>query len=282
MSQHVNLLNLDPRLTFRWGAITREGLKTSSLTLDTPGFFARSIPDLQLVASTFKLTDDTPPPSPPKPLSECSFAFVKTDQWDSFDTPCPSPGLDQAWVRAKRILQKAGASVVEIDLGEEFKGISRDVNITVLDAEARAMFLPEYAMYQERKRTHLDGVMGGESESESESASKPLLHPSIIFRVLASASAPVSDPSQPQPTRAQYTAALDRLAILRSRIDTIASTYDALITPSAPGVAPVGLGYTGDSRFCGMWTALHVPCVNVPGFSGEGGMPLGLTLVAPR
>ena len=31
-----------------------------------------------------------------------------------------------------------------------------------------------------------------------------------------------------------------------------------------------------------MWTALHVPSVNLPGFAGENGMPIGLTLVGPR
>jgi NCS1 family nucleobase:cation symporter-1 len=28
--------------------------------------------------------------------------------------------------------------------------------------------------------------------------------------------------------------------------------------------------------------ALHVPVINIPGFAGENGMPIGLTLVAPR
>jgi Asp-tRNA(Asn)/Glu-tRNA(Gln) amidotransferase A subunit family amidase len=31
-----------------------------------------------------------------------------------------------------------------------------------------------------------------------------------------------------------------------------------------------------------MWTILHVPCLNVPGFAGEDGMPIGLTVVGPR
>jgi Asp-tRNA(Asn)/Glu-tRNA(Gln) amidotransferase A subunit family amidase len=31
-----------------------------------------------------------------------------------------------------------------------------------------------------------------------------------------------------------------------------------------------------------MWTILHVPCLNVPGFVGEDGMPIGLTVVGPR
>jgi Asp-tRNA(Asn)/Glu-tRNA(Gln) amidotransferase A subunit family amidase len=31
-----------------------------------------------------------------------------------------------------------------------------------------------------------------------------------------------------------------------------------------------------------MWTILHVPCLNVPGFAGDDGMPIGLTVVGPR
>lgn len=31
-----------------------------------------------------------------------------------------------------------------------------------------------------------------------------------------------------------------------------------------------------------MWTILHVPCLNLPGFAGENSMPVGLTLVEPR
>jgi Asp-tRNA(Asn)/Glu-tRNA(Gln) amidotransferase A subunit family amidase len=31
-----------------------------------------------------------------------------------------------------------------------------------------------------------------------------------------------------------------------------------------------------------MWTILHAPAVNVIGFQGENGMPVGLTLVSAR
>lgn len=34
--------------------------------------------------------------------------------------------------------------------------------------------------------------------------------------------------------------------------------------------------------FNAIWTALHVPVINVPGFVGETGMPVGLSLVAGR
>lgn len=74
----------------------------------------------------------------------------------------------------------------------------------------------------------------------------------------------------------------DRIAALRPVFDGLAGGYDAIITPSAPGEAPRGLQSTGDSRFCMMWTGLHVPAINVPGFAGSHGLPIGLTLIAPR
>jgi Asp-tRNA(Asn)/Glu-tRNA(Gln) amidotransferase A subunit family amidase len=57
---------------------------------------------------------------------------------------------------------------------------------------------------------------------------------------------------------------------------------DILLTPSAPGVAPAGLGSTGDPVFNYIWTSLHVPCVTVPAGSGPGGLPLGVQIVARR
>jgi len=55
---------------------------------------------------------------------------------------------------------------------------------------------------------------------------------------------------------------------------------DALVTPSAPGEAPAGLGWTGDPVFNLIWTSLHVPCVTVPAGVGPAGLPLGIQIVA--
>jgi Asp-tRNA(Asn)/Glu-tRNA(Gln) amidotransferase A subunit family amidase len=52
-----------------------------------------------------------------------------------------------------------------------------------------------------------------------------------------------------------------------------------LLTPAAPGEAPVGLGSTGDALFNRGWTMLHVPCVTVPTGSGPGGLPVGAQLI---
>jgi len=57
---------------------------------------------------------------------------------------------------------------------------------------------------------------------------------------------------------------------------------DALVTPSAPGQAPVGLEWTGDPAFNLIWTSLHVPCVTVPAATGPDGLPLGIQIVTRR
>ncbi len=54
---------------------------------------------------------------------------------------------------------------------------------------------------------------------------------------------------------------------------------DILVTPAAPGEAPVGIEHTGDPCFNFVWSLLHVPCVTVPAGAGPAGMPLGVQVV---
>jgi Asp-tRNA(Asn)/Glu-tRNA(Gln) amidotransferase A subunit family amidase len=54
---------------------------------------------------------------------------------------------------------------------------------------------------------------------------------------------------------------------------------DAILTPSAPGAAPHGLGSTGQAIFNRLWTLMGPPCVNVPGMADEAGLPLGVQIV---
>ncbi len=55
--------------------------------------------------------------------------------------------------------------------------------------------------------------------------------------------------------------------------------FDAILTFSAPGIAPEGFATTGVSSFNRMWTLLGSPCVNVPGLTGEKGLPIGVQIV---
>ncbi len=53
---------------------------------------------------------------------------------------------------------------------------------------------------------------------------------------------------------------------------------DILLTPAAPGEAPVGLEWTGDPSFNYIWTTLHGPCITVPAGTGPNGLPLGIQI----
>ena len=55
---------------------------------------------------------------------------------------------------------------------------------------------------------------------------------------------------------------------------------DAVLTFAAPGAAPKGLASTGDARFNRLWTLMGVPCVNIPAIIAEGGLPVGVQIVA--
>lgn len=55
--------------------------------------------------------------------------------------------------------------------------------------------------------------------------------------------------------------------------------YDAILTPSAPGPAPLFDEGTGNPIFSTIWTLCGLPCVTLPLLSTEGGLPMGVQLV---
>jgi Asp-tRNA(Asn)/Glu-tRNA(Gln) amidotransferase A subunit family amidase len=55
---------------------------------------------------------------------------------------------------------------------------------------------------------------------------------------------------------------------------------DVLLTFSAPGAAPKGLDSTGDAGFNRLWTLMGVPCVNIPATIADGGLPVGVQVIA--
>ena len=57
---------------------------------------------------------------------------------------------------------------------------------------------------------------------------------------------------------------------------------DALLVPSAPGAAPVGLYATGDPIYSRLWNLLQVPSIALPFGVDRSGLPLGIQLIGKR
>jgi Asp-tRNA(Asn)/Glu-tRNA(Gln) amidotransferase A subunit family amidase len=79
-----------------------------------------------------------------------------------------------------------------------------------------------------------------------------------------------------------YIEALETAEAFRAHLDDIFADVDLLLTPSAPGEAPEGLGSTGNSAFNATWTLSWCPCVTLPAGTGPKGLPLGVQFVGPR
>lgn len=241
----LSLLKMSSLTQDSWGTICKDGAKNYAPSFDTIGFFARSISDIQLISREFRIIGGATASSS-KEIKGCRFGFVKSDQYDQH----ASEDVKRIFTHAQSLLSSAGATVEELNLGPEFDKLvgegGRLVDLTV--AEARVNFLAEYR----KDKSRIDPMLNKWVESD-----RP-----VSGRRLAEIQ--------------------DEVAALRGKFDTIAGVFDAIITPSVPGEAPEGLGNTGDPRFCTPWTGLHCPAINIPGFTGSRGLPIGLTLVAPR
>ncbi|KAM3500392.1 hypothetical protein MY10362_006430 [Beauveria mimosiformis] len=231
-----------------WGRVSREGLKFFSVTYDTLGFFARGVDDLVLLADAFGLDDDSSLPAPPAPhLSPPgSVSGLRLGLMRTKMWPHAGPGTRAAVDRAAALLRERGAVVDDVELPAEFDRLPAWYDV-VLACEGGAAFLPEYRAH----RAHLSALLAGFAETSGGYSHR------------------------------EYLEALDNIAALRPRVDALLAGYDAVLTPSAPDEAPLG-ATTGSYLFCKMWSALHVPVLNMPGFQGAHGMPIGLSLLAPR
>lgn len=168
-------------------------------------------------------------------------ALCRTEQW-----PLAEPSTRVLVEAAAGALAAAGATVEERDLGPEFTGLA-DAQRTIMAAEG-ARTLREI---RERHRPALSKVL-------------------LDFLAEGDAVAPEREE-----------AARALAARCRAALPETFSRFDALLTASAVGEAPVGLESTGDPAFNRIWTLLGLPCVTLPAARGPAGMPVGIQLVGP-
>lgn len=156
------------------------------------------------------------------------------------------PGTQRAMEDAKAILKKNGVEVEDVESPSGFDKVL-EWHAVVLKAEGRSSFLGHYMT--DRSKLH-DDIAGYVEDRDSTSRKAQL-------------------------------EAYDNCARLRTAWDELACKYDVILTPSIVDEPPEGYN-TGDMSFCSTWTIMHCPALNMPGFAGDNGLPIGLTAVAPR
>ena len=80
--------------------------------------------------------------------------------------------------------------------------------------------------------------------------------------------------------QADYESSLDAARRATEVLQRLSRTVDMLLTPSALGVAPSGLDFTGDPVMCRPWTLLGLPTANLPTFRTDAGLPVGIQAVS--
>ena len=83
-------------------------------------------------------------------------------------------------------------------------------------------------------------------------------------------------------TPEMYQTALERRPGYVNAIHKVLEQYDAIITPSVPGEAPIAVESTGSPIFCTIWSYLGTPAISLPLMQSSRGMPIGVQMIGKK
>jgi len=232
------------------GLIPRTGAMLLSRALDHVGVFARSVADAALLADVLAGHDSEDPDTRPIAAGHLAPAAAS-------EPPLPprfafikgpawkaaEPYLDEAFAE---LVAALGEAVQTVDIGASLDR-SIDFHGTIMAADMAHNFRRDLAR-------------GGD-----------VLSPQL--RELLTRGQKV--------TAFDYLEATSAAETFNQLLDDVFNEYDAILTSSTPGEAPVGTA-TGNPIFCSLWTYLGTPAVSLPLLVGPNGMPIGVQLIGRR
>ena len=230
-----------PGLKPSFGTVARDGVSFVADSLDTIGWYGRSIEDLALVLGVYR--GEALPPLHElvdrRAAGRLRLALCRTPDWSH-----AGAGVAEALDDAAEALGELGAGVEAMELPPEFDGLGEAQNAIM----CREMTFWLRAEWSERRADLSDHIRERLALGERVGAG-------------------------------ELRDAVDLVSRSRRAMPAVFERYDAIIAPSAPGEAPAGLAGTGNPILNRIWTVLHLPCVAVPVRRGPGGLPVGVQLV---
>lgn len=232
------------------GVISRSGILQTSVSLDQVGSFGRSLGDVALLVDAISGYDQTDPesfarPRPNMATGASAEAPVDPDfAW--LDLPFYDRLSDDARDGVEAVLDALGGQVTRLSAAD-----------TLADLVAVQARIHEYEICQ-----HLADVFDRSWDQISET-----------LKPFASRGRQIG--------RAEYEDALAVKASAQTFFADFFAEFDAIVSPSASGEAPVFGGGTGDPIFCTLWTLVGLPCVTLPLLVGNSGLPIGVQLIGP-
>ena len=234
-----------------YGRISRYGVIPVSWCLDHVGILTRSVEDAAMVLQAIAGPDPNDPGSLAEPVGAYVTAVHQAETTprigvlrEFFADRADAETRQRTEATAQKLAQ-AGASVQDAVLPPSF-GAALAAQRIIMKVEMAAfhadMFMTKRDLYRPKIR---------------ESIESGLVIPGVDY------------------LRAQR---LRRL--FQHEVSRLFQDVDVLLTPATPAPAPRDLNTTGDASFQAPWTYAGTPAIALPSGLSEGGMPMGIQLIA--
>ena len=235
-----------------FGSISRYGMLPQSRPIDHVGLFGRSVEDLAFLGDQLMVFDardpDMRPRAAPRLLEIAASEPPVAPRFAFVKTPVWNQADEDAQAAFEELAAHLGEEIVEeVELPEPFNNAIEWHQI-ILESNLARNFEMEY-------------VRGKDKISD------------LLCKMIERGQKYLA---------VDYTRAVERVPVLNGLLGEMFERFDALLTPPAPGQAPLGLGATGNPIFCTIWTLCGTPAVTLPLMKGADGMPLGVQLVGPK
>jgi Asp-tRNA(Asn)/Glu-tRNA(Gln) amidotransferase A subunit family amidase len=233
-----------------FGLVPRTGSFRLSRVLDHVGVFARTVEDAALITEAMAGHDaadpDTRAEARPRLVATCREEPPAAPIFAFVRTPAWDQMEPQAAETFLAFVEHLGDRVEEVPLGDLFQDFY-DRHLTVLCTDLAVNLSREYRHAPTQISPRLRSMIG-----------------------------------RGRLTRAtEYLDVLTLAEAYAETLDTIFRYCNAILTPAAPGPAPVGTA-TGSPIFCSIWTLCGFPAVTLPLLVSEEGLPMGVQVVGPR